>query len=383
MCVIIAKPAGVKRLDPAYFNRAWDRNPDGGGLVWKKPGEEVFFQKGFMNKQEFLKKIDEINQDDSSFIAHFRIRSVGAVCAGNTHPFNMDHVTYAHNGTLHITPLDGKTDSETFGLAFLKDKTLDWIKEYKVLLEMALGTSKFAIMDNITGEILILNKELGKTRDDAWFSNDSPFPIVTLPTKSSNDDQYYDGYHYNYNNLNFGTKIKGSATFGTKRYEHNFCELNADNVWCYCYSKNHAPVSGYPKCRIHKRGFIIIDPSIKVPEDAAAKKYNKGAKEIRVMEAYNRQLYKDVKAYHNTTFEYRADREEAEYELSAAYTVIRTMRQFIASGKVIDDKDFLSFLLDNTEPRSWCGVRQSESAYHEYVKLYAMEVLKKLESAEA
>ncbi len=383
MCVIIAKPAGVKRLDPKYFDKAWDRNPDGGGLVWKKPGEEVFFQKGYMNKQDCLMKIDEKNQDDSSFIAHFRIRSVGAVCADNTHPFVMDHVTYAHNGTLHITPLDGKTDSETFGLAFLKDKTMDWIKEYKVLLEMALGTSKFAIMDNETGEILILNEDLGKTRDDAWFSNDSPFPVAPVPATTSNYKSYYDGYDYNSNSFNFGTQIKGLATFGTKQFVREYARLNKDNVWVYNYSDQPVAISGYSNCCLHKRGFVFINPTIKVPEDAVNKKYGKGSKEIRVMDAYTRQLYKDVKKYHKTTFGYRFDREEAEYELSAMYTVIRAMRMFVVAGKAIDDKEFLSFLLDNTEPKSWVSVQQSESAYQEYVKLYAEEVLKKLESAEA
>lgn len=383
MCVIIAKAAGVKRLDPKYFDKAWDRNPDGGGLVWKKPGEEVFFQKGFMNKQEFLKKIDEINQDDNSFIAHFRIRSVGAVCADNTHPFVMDHVTYAHNGTLHITPLDGKTDSETFGLAFLKDKTMDWIKEYKVLLEMALGTSKFAIMDNITGEILILNEDLGRKRDDAWFSNDSPFPVAPVPATVSNYNSYYDGYDYNSNSFNFGTEVKGLATFGTKRFVREYARLNKDNIWCYSYSMQPVGVSGYPNVCLHKRGFVIIDPAIKVPEDAVNKKYSKGAKEIRLIESYTRQLYKNVKEYHKTTFAHRSDRDEAEYELSAMYMVIRAMRMFVHAGKVIDDKEFLSFLLDNTEPRSWVRAQHAESAYNEYVKLYAEEVLEELGSAKA
>lgn len=333
-----------------------------------------------MNKQEFLKKIDEINQDDNSFIAHFRIRSVGAVCADNTHPFVMDHVTYAHNGTLHITPLEGKTDSETFGLAFLKDKTMDWIKEYKVLLEMALGTSKFAIMDNYTGEILILNEDLGKKRDDAWFSNDSPFPVEPLPVKVSNYDSYYDdGYNY----LNSYGKVKGLATFGTKRFVHEYAKLNADNIWTHAYSGAPVGVSGYANCYVHKRGFIIIDPTIKVPDEAVNKKYCKGAKEIRLMEAYTRELYKDVKKYHGTTFACRADRDDAEYELSALYTVIRAMRMFVHAGKVIDDKEFLSFLLDNTEPKSWVSAQHAEYAYNEYVKLYAEEVLEKLGSAEA
>ena len=52
MCIIIAKDAGVKALDKEYFERAWDNNSHGGGLVWKNEGEDVYFQKGFMKKED-------------------------------------------------------------------------------------------------------------------------------------------------------------------------------------------------------------------------------------------------------------------------------------------------------------------------------------------
>ena len=58
MCIIIAKDAGVKALDKEYFERAWDSNSHGGGLVWKNEGEDVYFQKGFMRKEDFLAKIN-------------------------------------------------------------------------------------------------------------------------------------------------------------------------------------------------------------------------------------------------------------------------------------------------------------------------------------
>lgn len=382
MCIIIAKDAGVKRLNPDYFNKAWDKNPDGGGLVWKKPDEKVYFQKGFMNKERFLKKVDELNEDGTAFIAHFRIRSVGAICAANTHPFNFDHITYAHNGTLSLTPLDGKTDSETFGLKFLKDKTMDWVKGHQELLEMALGHSKFAIMDNITGEILILNKDLGKERDGAWFSNESAFPAPPTPTKTSyNNPYWYDGYDYGHGLPLARTKTKGNKTFGTKMFTQAYASLGPDKFWIY--NSNNAPVwaGNFAHTVIHKRGFIIIDPRIKVPAEAVDKKYKKGAPEIILMEAYSQELFKDVKQYHKTWFAANSDRKEAEHELSAMYTMVRAMRQFVRAGKAIDDKEFLSFLLDNTEPASNAAYRGSANTYCECVRLYAEEMLARLEKA--
>lgn len=386
MCIIISKPAGIKRLDPAYFNRAWEKNPDGGGLVWKKPDEEVYFQKGFMNKQEFLNKIDELNQDDTAFIAHFRIKSVGAICPENTHPFPMDHVTYAHNGTLGIKPFEGKTDSETFGLCFLKDKPMSWIKEYQVLLEMALGTSKFAIMDNQTGEILVLNPELGEEKDGAWFSNKSAFETPKPVWSGYNYSKYKNDFD-DYSSPNLlgyqATKIKGQLNWGTKAYNREYAFVNENQVWAYQSNKTPVWVPHYAKCALHKRGFIIIDPRKLPPEEAEAKNYPKGCPEIKVAEAMTRELYSEVKRYKKTTFNSIALRAEAEYDLSAMYTVIRAMYSFIRNKKKIDDKEFLSFCLDNTEPDANVAKGSAARAYSEFVQVYAFDVLEKLEKAYA
>lgn len=381
MCIIIAKKAGVKRLDPEYFDRAWDKNPDGGGLVWKKPGEEVYFQKGFMKKEEFLKKIDELNQDDTAFIAHFRIKSVGQVCAENTHPFSMQYVTYAHNGTLNISPFEGKTDSETFGLCFLKDKPMSWIKDYKVLLEMALGSSKFAIMDNVTGEIFILNEELGEERDDAWFSNKSAFPVTPAQALPAN---YNDEDYYGYGRYSCGSMIKADKSFGTKNYSYPYCHLGPNDVWLYDCNNNHAYVRGYARtCVKHKCGYVIINPATPIPKTGKNKTYTKKSKESKLYRAYLTSFYKDLADYHDATFMNIYEREDAEYELSAKYTVIRVMREFLEKKKAIDDKEFLSFLLDNTKSEAWVKKTSVEKAYSEYVDYYAEQVLSLLEKAKA
>ena len=380
MCIIIAKPAGVERLNPDYFDRAWTRNPDGGGLVWKEKDGEVTMQKGFMKKEDFLAKIDELNQKDTAFIAHFRIKSVGAVCAENTHPFVFDHVTYAHNGTLSIKPFDGKTDSETFGLCFLKDKTLDWIKEYQVLLEMALGTSKFAIMDNETGEIFILNSDYGKERDGAWFSNESAFQPVT-PVHKLPRDNGYDPYSGCYPYKTYS--VKGVADWGTRRFQRAYAYIGDNNVWHYTSIRTPIQAQGYPNVRIHKRGFWIIDPTIPVPKEAEDKTYNKNSLEVKAAEKLQRTLYKSVDEYHKTTFDETWDRDEAEAEMSAVYTVIKVMYAFIHAKKKIDKNEFLSFLLDNTESDTWVTKHYAEKAYQEYVELYANEVVSDLEKAYA
>lgn len=190
MCVIIAKKAGVKPVPREYLERAWDRNSDGGGVVFFRPGDEcAYMKKGMMNKKEFIDYLEKINKEENSFIAHFRIKSKGKVCKMNTHPFCYEHITFAHNGTLScVTPAGDMTDSQTYGDKFFVGKTINWIKSTKDLIEMTLGYSKFAVMDNHTGEIVILNKQNGQEKDGVWYSNDSAFreyPYPQYPTAGS------------------------------------------------------------------------------------------------------------------------------------------------------------------------------------------------------
>lgn len=187
MCVIIAKKAGVKPVPREYLERAWERNPDGGGVVFFRPGDEcAYMKKGMMDKKEFIDYLETINKEENSFIAHFRIKSKGKVCKMNTHPFCYEHITFAHNGTLScVNPVGDLTDTQTYGDKFFVGKTINWIKSSKDLIEMTLGYSKFAVMDNHTGEIFILNKQNGQEKDGVWYSNDSAIRAYTYPQTST------------------------------------------------------------------------------------------------------------------------------------------------------------------------------------------------------
>lgn len=191
MCIIIAKPAGVDPVPKENLERAWEHNKDGGGVVFFRPGDKsAYMKKGMMNKDEFLSYLGKLNKKENAFIAHFRIMSRGKVCKTNTHPFCYEHITFAHNGTLTIEPRGDKTDSETFGDCFFTGKTMNWIKASKDLIEFTIGNSKFAVMDNHTGEIFILNANKGKTENGAWYSNESAFATYSNYKSYGNTTNY-------------------------------------------------------------------------------------------------------------------------------------------------------------------------------------------------
>lgn len=388
MCIIIAKDAGVKALDKEYFERAWDNNSHGGGLVWKNEGEDVYFQKGFMKKEDFLAKIAEVNKETTSFIAHFRIKSVGEVKPENCHPFVMENVTFAHNGTLSIHPLDGMTDSETFGRAFLYDKDMAWIKEYKTLLEMALGTSKFAIMDNTTGEILILNKDYGEEKDGAWFSNKSAFPkpVSTTPTT------YYGGYGHGYSSYRDywdddytpgSYTYKAQANFGTKKFSiHAATYDKTQKVFVWNLSKKiWAPPKYKEPVSCDRRGLWKLNQTVTPSDKLEDKVYAPNSVEINLISSYQRTLDKMLNEYHKNTFKTLEDRTCDEEEISALNTVLNCMRRLVSAKKAITMDTMLDFCISNIQREAYAN--KLDTTYEDSVLWFTEEIVEFIEKAHA
>ena len=59
MCIIAAKPAGVKMPDHETLENMWYGNPDGAGLMYAKDGK-VIIRKGFMKYVDLLAALEEI-----------------------------------------------------------------------------------------------------------------------------------------------------------------------------------------------------------------------------------------------------------------------------------------------------------------------------------
>lgn len=380
MCIIIAKKAGVEPLDEGYFERAWSHNGDGGGIVWKSPEDEcAYVQKGFMKREDMLAKLREVNKKENSFIAHFRIRSVGEVKPENTHPFVMDKVTFAHNGTItSLQPMEGKTDSETFGLAFLKKRSMKWIKENALLLELALGTSKFAIMDNKTGEIFILNQSLGKEQDGAWFSNgsaDKPTPTVynysnsTYRPYSGNnsnrflDDDDYDLLEYSGSGC---LPIRPRAIFGTKSYiDSQFAEYRKDQG-CWVYTSTGKPVTTYPFTNdivVARNGLWKINVEIE-PKDFgfSEKKYKGRAPEYKMISALQRDLQKNLARYWKSRFVSTMERDDYENDLRSENIVLDAARRFIKNGIELTAENLMTFVISCMSFSTYASQAQKQDA---------------------
>lgn len=117
MCVIAAKPAGVKMPTREQMEVMWFNNPDGAGIMYARDGK-VHIDKGYMKPSAFLAHVEalqrETNLDEIPVVLHFRIASAGGIKPENCHPFPLtgseqiirrlhciSKVGIAHNGTIH------------------------------------------------------------------------------------------------------------------------------------------------------------------------------------------------------------------------------------------------------------------------------------------
>lgn len=170
MCIIAAKPAGVKMPDHETLENMWYGNPDGAGLMYAKDGK-VVIRKGFMKYVDLLAALEDIGKDvdltATGVVMHFRITTHGGTRPENTHPFPVTdnipmlkrttvgtNLGIAHNGIIStVTPRE-KDISDTMEyvaavLAPLKRALPDFYKNDDTLnlIRNTICGSRMAFLD--------------------------------------------------------------------------------------------------------------------------------------------------------------------------------------------------------------------------------------------
>ena len=127
MCIISAKPAGVKMPDTETIRRMWYANRDGAGFMYAADGK-VVIHKGYMKLADFEAALAELSKlhdlDALPLVMHFRITTHGGTKPANCHPFPVTRsikslqalkaysaLGVAHNGIIPIRPRNGISDT--------------------------------------------------------------------------------------------------------------------------------------------------------------------------------------------------------------------------------------------------------------------------------
>lgn len=127
MCIIAAKPAGVKMPAQETIRRMWYSNRDGAGFMYAADGK-VRIEKGFMKLSDFEAALGRLaaryDLDALPIVLHFRITTHGGTKPSNCHPFPLTRsisklqalsccsaIGVAHNGIIPIHPRYGISDT--------------------------------------------------------------------------------------------------------------------------------------------------------------------------------------------------------------------------------------------------------------------------------
>ena len=256
MCVIAAKPMGVKMPSKSTIENMWFKNPDGAGFMYAKDGK-VHIEKGFMKLKDLENALErvskKVNLDKVSVVLHFRIATHGAVIPANTHPFPVSSsvgllqkltctttLGVAHNGIISITPRKGISDTMEYIASQLAPLYKGAPQFYKnpFLMEMVDNAinSKLAIL-NGAGEIYTIGKF--ETDSGIMYSNTSYKPYSFNGTYYSNN-WWYDYNVDDYTDITAGYRLKEERLLRWFDYDEEVTCLDARNRLLDCFESDMA-----------------------------------------------------------------------------------------------------------------------------------------------
>lgn len=296
MCIIAAKPKGVKMPNKSTIENMWYNNHDGAGFMYAKDGV-VHIEKGFMKLTDFESALErvskKVNLDDVSIVMHFRIATHGGVSPANTHPFPVSSsmgilqklkstatLGVAHNGIINITPRKGVSDTMEYVASQLAPL-------YKGVPKFYLNPHLMEMVDNaIQSKLALLNGDgelytIGKfeTDDGILYSNTSYKPYTFYGKYWKDIWADYPGPYETYDDLPAGYSHIGEKLLrwfdydeevtcldGRNRLIDSFeldCAVDRDgNLYEYDYK-----IGGFVKIKGGRAFDRNGDPMYAVPDD--------------------------------------------------------------------------------------------------------------------
>jgi hypothetical protein len=243
MCVIVYKPAG-KTIGRDILKLCWDKNPDGGGLMYALNGRLKIIR-GMMDWGKYEEILDDKIGDmieSVPMIFHFRIATHGSVKPANCHPFVVNKgIAMAHNGVLTCVDVpknEDVSDTEMFIRSFLGPLSsrmtgglkIDDLKNdaLNTMIQKTISGNKLAFMDK-RGEVAIINESMGmwgSAGDDGyegvWFSNRTWKPTTIVCSGNFGSSAYGYGSGYRYGGLSLWDKEE-SNPFDRKAKDNYYC----------------------------------------------------------------------------------------------------------------------------------------------------------------
>lgn len=202
MCIIAYKKPGISLPDRATLATCFDSNPDGAGLLIRRPdSKQVEIHKGFMTFDDFFNFASSAVAPADLAVYHFRIATSGGINPGACHPFPVSSKVpelkaldirsrygFAHNGILG-QGAPGLSDTMLYIKGTLAPRLPACPSLASIREQVASDTkgSRCILVDGETGETILT----GDWIEDKGllFSNSSYLP-ATWRMPSETEDYY-------------------------------------------------------------------------------------------------------------------------------------------------------------------------------------------------
>lgn len=254
MCIIVAKPSGIKLPTTETLDNCYTSNKNGIGIAYNLPGEYPHIAKGYFSVPQLEKIMRERGIcEDHNLIIHFRFATHGKVDKGNCHPFPLTNnyedmrllncqssCAIAHNGVFSGMPANkNHSDTMKFIGGILASSEIIENLEKQSVRELIRGycgfSSKLAFLKS-TGLSLIgdFEKSEGIHYSNKQFESWGYKPSRNTSRKWNNDTQSFDeqkniwsdtAYEWSKDHMCFiekstGKKMRRTYNYQTKDWDY-------------------------------------------------------------------------------------------------------------------------------------------------------------------
>lgn len=260
MCVIAIKPIGVELPTAERLEKMWRSNADGAGVAYVYEGK-VYMEKGFMTKEDFDKKWEELQEgfDLKNMLVgiHMRVKTAGAVEPSKCHPFPvsdsddiLNSLKYEgnrvifHNGTISNYKefgTDVLSDSQNFikkVLSPIQDLDADWFDNahWATIAEKVIGKSRIVVLNEDETFRLFGEGWIHEEGDGGiWYSNEfyekeRKKKVVTTYSNNYYGNSYYGNDYNHYGSNNNGSYKKMSSIMKDERLVYKVTKVDGKEV---------------------------------------------------------------------------------------------------------------------------------------------------------
>lgn len=180
MCLIIQKPAGIE-VPYALLDSAWEQNPDGAGIMYKRPDAEPVIYKvpvgAWADPVAHISKVlEELKSVEVGI--HFRWRTHGPITADNIHPYRLPSGAgwIMHNGILktdagYKAVEDTMSDTAWYVANYLNDAPPANVSAYWHLVGADIGAQNKMLLLDTAGAFHRINEKSWSLYKGLYLSN--------------------------------------------------------------------------------------------------------------------------------------------------------------------------------------------------------------------